>query len=109
MLRGDVAIADADRLFVRSPQGRELVVDLRSGATSPPVPGQVFWCAHANFFKINPPLGLGAQRVGSSLFGPCDAAGHAVTAVPPKSAPAVARAAGMRVWASQSGLEAVRG
>jgi hypothetical protein len=69
----------------------------------------VFWCAHANFFKINPPLGIGAQRVGSSLYGPCDAAGHAVTAVPPKSVPAVARAAGMRVWASPSGLEGVRG
>jgi outer membrane protein assembly factor BamB len=109
MLRGDVAVADADRLLVRPRQGRELVVDLRSGTTSPPAPGQVFWCAHANFFKINPPLGFGARRVGSSLYGPCDVAGHAVTAVPPKSAPAVARAAGMRVWASPSGLEAVRG
>jgi hypothetical protein len=109
VLRGGVAIAGADRLLVRSPKGRELVVDLRSGTTLPPAPGQVFWCAHANFFKINPPLGISAQRVGSSFFGPCDAAGHAVAALPPKSAPAVARAAGMRVWASPSGLEAVRG
>jgi outer membrane protein assembly factor BamB len=109
MLRGDVAVADANRLLVRSPQGRELVVDLRSGATSPPTPGQVFWCAHANFFKINPPLGIGAQRVGSSLYGPCDAAGHTATAVPSTSMPTLARAAGMRVWASPSGLEAVRG
>ena len=109
MLGSDVAIADANRLLVHSPKGRDLVVDVRSGATSPPTAGQVFWCAHANFFKINPPLGTGALRVGSSLFGPCDAAGHAVTAAPPKSAPAVAQAAGMRVWASPSGLEAVRG
>jgi len=109
MLRGDVAVADADRLLVRSPQGRERVVDLRSGTTSPPAPGQAFWCAHANFFKINPPLGIGAQRVGSSRYGPCDAAEHAVRAVPSTSPPAIARAAGMRVWASPSGLEAVRG
>jgi outer membrane protein assembly factor BamB len=109
MLGGDVAVADTNRLLVRSPQGRALVVDLRSGATSPPAPGQVFWCAHANFFKINPPLGISAQRVGSSRYGPCDAAGHAVTAVPSTSAPAIAQAAGMRVWASPSGLEAIRG
>jgi outer membrane protein assembly factor BamB len=109
MLGSDVALADADRLLVRSRQGRELVVDLRSGTTSRPARGQVFWCAHANFFKINPPLGIGAQRVGSSLYGPCDAARHAVTGAPPQAAPAVARAAGMRVWASPSGLEAVHG
>jgi outer membrane protein assembly factor BamB len=107
MLGGDVAVADTNRLLVRSPQGRALVVDLRSGATSPPAPGQVFWCAHANFFKINPPLGVNALRVGSSRYGPCDAAGHAVTAVPSASAPAIAQAAGMRVWASPSGLEAI--
>ena len=109
MLRGDVAVADANRLLVRWSRGRDLVVDLHSGATSQPAPGQAFWCAHANFFTIDPPLGVGAERVGSSLYGPCDAAGHAVAAVPSTSAPAVVRAAGMRVWASPSGLEAVRG
>ena len=109
MLGSDVAMADADRLLVRSRHGRELVVDLRSGRTSPPAPGQVFWCAHANFFTIKPPLGIGAQRVGSSLYGACDAAGRAVSAAPPKSALAVAQAAGIRLWASPSGLEAVHG
>lgn len=109
MLGGDVAVADANHLLVRSPQGRELLVDLRSGVTSTPAPGQVFWCAHANFFKINPPLGISAQRVGSPLYGPCDEARHAVTALPSNSVPAIAQAAGMRVWASSSGLEAVRG
>jgi outer membrane protein assembly factor BamB len=109
LLRGDAAVADAGHLLVRSPQGRELLVDLRSGATSPPASGQVFWCAHANFFAINPPLGVGAQRVGASRFGPCDAARHDVTAVPSTSVPAIAHAAGMRVWASPAGLEAVSG
>lgn len=110
MLRGDVVLADTHHLLVRSPQGHERVVDLRSGATSKPAPGQVFWCAHANFFKINPPLGIsGAQRVGSSRYSPCNAAGHTVTTVPATSLPAIAHAARMRVWASPSGLEAVRG
>jgi hypothetical protein len=108
MLRGDVAVADAHRLLVQSKQGRRLVVDLRSGTTSPPAPGQLFWCAHANFFTINPPLGIGAQRVGSSLYGPCDASRRAVNAVPTTSVPAVVHAAGMRVWASPAGLEAAK-
>jgi hypothetical protein len=109
VLRGDVAVADAHRLLLRSPQGREVVADLRTGATSPPAPGQAFWCAHANIFKINPPSGIGAERVGSSLYAACDAAGHAVTRLPPGSVPAIAHAAGMRVWASPAGLEAIRG
>jgi len=110
MLRGDVAVVDTNHLLVRSPQGRELVVDLRSGATSPPAPGQVFWCAHANLFTINPPLGIGGpQRVGSSRYTPCNATGHTVTALPSTSVPAIAQAADMRVWASPAGLEAVRG
>jgi outer membrane protein assembly factor BamB len=109
MLGGDVALADANRLLVRSPKGRELLVDLRSGATSPPASRQVFWCAHANFFKINPPLGISAQRVGSSLYSPCDAAGHPATAVPSSAVPAIAQAGGMRVWASPAGLQAFRG
>lgn len=110
MLRGDVAVADAHRLLVRSPQGRELLVDLRSGATAKPAPGQIFWCAHANFFTITPPLGVGSpQRVGSSRYTPCDAARHTVSAVPSTLVAAIAQAAGMRVWASPSGLEAVRG
>jgi len=110
VLSGDVAVADAHRVLVRSPQGRELVVDIRSGRTSSPTAGQVFWCAHANFFKINPPLGIRSpDRMGSSLYAPCDAAGHAVTAVPATSVAAIVRVAGTRVWASPSGLEAVRG
>lgn len=110
MLRGDIALADAHHLLVRSPQGHEQMVDLRSGATSNPAPDQVFWCAHANQFKINPPLGIsGAQRVGSSRYSPCNAAGHTVATVPSTSLPAIAHAAGMRVWASPSGLDAVRG
>jgi hypothetical protein len=109
MLRGDIAVADANHLLARSPQGRELVVDLRSGRTSPATPGQTFWCAHANLFKINPPLGIGAERVGSSLFDPCDAAGHTLVKAPSSSVPSIAQAAGMHVWASPSGLEAVRG
>jgi hypothetical protein len=109
VLRGDVAFADASRLLVPTSQGRGVLVDIRSGATSPPAPGQTFWCAHANFFTINPPLGVLALRVGSRRYSPCDAAGHAVTAAPSTSLPAIARAAGMRVWASPVGLEAVRG
>jgi outer membrane protein assembly factor BamB len=109
LLRGDVAFADANHLLVPSQQGRGMVLDLRSGVTSLPAPGQVFWCAHANFFTITPPLGVGAQRVGSSRYSPCDAAGHAVTRPPSTSVPAIARTAGMRVWASPIGLEAVRG
>jgi len=109
MLRGDVALADANRLLARPRQGRERVVDLRSGRTSPATPGQTFWCAHANLFKINPPLGIGAERIGSSLYDPCDAAGHTVARAPSNSVPSIARAAGMHVWASPTGLEAVRG
>jgi hypothetical protein len=109
MLSGDVAVADADRLLEQSTHGRETLVDLRSGATSPPAPAQVFWCAHDNFFTINPPLGVGAQRVGTSLYSPCDATRHAVTRFPSTIVPAIARAAGMHVWASPSGLEAIRG
>jgi outer membrane protein assembly factor BamB len=109
VLRGDVVVADARHLLLRSPQGRELVIDLRSGATAPPAPAETFWCAHANFFEINPPSGIGTQRVGSSRYGQCDASGHTVTTVPSGSVPAIARAAGMRIWASPAGLEAARG
>ena len=108
-LRGDVAVVDTHRLLVRSRRGRELVVDLRSGKTSPAAPGRVFWCAHANFFKIKPPRGIGAERVGGNLHNPCDARGRTVTSVPSTSVSAVVRAAGMRIWASPSGLQAVRG
>jgi hypothetical protein len=110
MLSGDVAIADANRLLVPSPRGRKLIADVRTGATRPAAPRQVFWCAHANFFKINPPLGVGSpQRVGASLYEPCNAAGRAVTAPPPTSIPGLAQADGMRVWASPAGLQATRG
>jgi len=109
LLRGDVAVADTNHLLVRTPQGNERVVNLRSGTTTSPTPRQVFWCAHANFFTINPPLGIGAQRVGASLYSPCDATGRAVTAAPSTAVPAIAQAAGMRVWASPSGLEAIGG
>lgn len=107
-LRGDVVVADAHRLLVRA-HGRTILVDLRSGATSPAVPRQALWCAHANFFTIIPPLGIGAQRVGASLYSPCDARGHAVTSTPAASVADVARTAGMRVWASPSGLQGIRG
>lgn len=110
MLRGDVVLVDSTRLLVHSRQRQETVVDLRTGATSPPTPRQVFWCAHSNFFTIKPPPGIrGPQRVGSSLYSPCDAAGHAVKTLPSTSLPAIARVAGMRIWASPSGLEAVPG
>jgi hypothetical protein len=109
MLDGDIAIADANHLLVQSPQGRQMLVDLRSGTTSTPAPGQTFWCAHANFFKINPPPGISSQRVGSPLYGPCDATRRAVITPPSNSVPAIAQAGGMQVWASPSGLEAVRG
>jgi len=105
-LAGNVAVADARRLLVRSPQGRELLVDVRSGATSAPGPHQLFWCAHADFFTIVPPLGVGAQRMGASRYTPCDAARRTVAAVPSTFVPAVVSAAGMRVWASPAGLEA---
>jgi hypothetical protein len=110
MLSGDVALGDAHHLSIRSAQGGRLLVDLRSGATSRPAPGQILWCAHANFFTIERPLGVGSpQRVGASRYTPCDAAGHAVSGVPSGSVPGVAHSAGMRVWASPTGLEGVRG
>jgi hypothetical protein len=92
---------------VTSPRGRKLVLDLRSGTTRVPGEREAFWCARFNLFKIRPAKGLSAERVGSSLYTPCNAGKHAVAAVAPPSSVAGATVGRLFVWASPEGLEAV--
>jgi outer membrane protein assembly factor BamB len=104
LLLGNVAIKDSNHLVVTSKQSRKLVLDLRSGATATPAAHQVFWCARSNFFKIHAPKGLSAERVGSSLFTPCDQNRHPVAsfALPPNVAGTTI--AKMFIWAAPDGL-----
>ena len=108
LLLGNVAIEDADHLLVTSQEGQELVLDLRTGATSAPAAGEVFWCARFNLFKIRPPKGLSPQRVGSSLFAPCNQTRHPVASFAPPPSVAGATVGQTFVWAAPDGLKAAR-
>lgn len=106
-LLGNVAVDGATGQVVTSSRGRKLVLDLRSGTTRVPGAREAFWCARFNLFKIRPANGLSAERVGSSLYTPCNAGKHTVATVAPPSSVAGATVGRLFVWASPEGLEAV--
>ena len=103
-LIGDVEIKDGHHILVWLPHGQRRVLDLVTGRTRSAASGEIFWCEKHNFFKIRPPKGIHPDRVGSSYFTPCDAAGHAVDAGASPPGNAVATVGGMIVWAAPSGL-----
>ena len=106
LLLGNIAIKDAHHVVVTSLQGRKLILDLRSGATTAPATGEVFWCARLNLFKIQPPKGIQPERVGSSLFAPCDENRHPVTSIARPPGVAGATIGQTFIWAASDGLKA---
>jgi hypothetical protein len=106
LLLGNVEIKDADHILVRAARGGKTVLDLRSGATAPATSDDVFWCAHTNVFSIRPPSGIGAQRLGSSFFEPCDGNGRPTTSASHPPSLVGASVGHTFVWASAGGLEA---
>ena len=108
LLLGNVAVKDVNHVLVTSRQGQKLVLDLRTGATSDAAPGEVFWCARFNLFKIHPPKGLSPERVGSSLFAPCNLSGHSVASFAPPPSVAGATIGQTFVWAAPDGLRAAK-
>jgi len=108
LLRGNVAIMDAHHLVIDARPGRKLIVDLRSGVTVVPGPRQVFWCEKFNIFRVNAAKGLPGQRVGSSLFVPCDENRRPLATFSRPPHVAGATIGHIFVWAAPDGLKAVR-
>jgi hypothetical protein len=108
LLLGNVAAVDKHRVLVNAAAGGQLVLDLRNGATTRAKSGERFWCAHANFFKVNPPAGMPPERQGSSLFTPCDAGRRPLAGLGPPSPVAGAVVGRTFIWASPAGLRAAR-
>jgi hypothetical protein len=104
LLMGNIEVKDEHHVLVWPPHGQPRLLDLVSGTTTLPNPGQIFWCMKENIFKIRPPKGISASRVGSSFVTPCDASGRSVGTVVPPPGDAVATVDGMVVWASPAGL-----
>lgn len=106
---GNVAIRDANHLVVSSKgEKRKLVLDLRSGATASAGAGETFWCARLNLFKIRPPTGVRADRLGSSLFTPCDQNNHPIDSFARPTSVAGATVGNLFIWAAPDGLKATK-
>jgi hypothetical protein len=104
LIRGRVAVSGRRGLVVESRGGGRLLLDLLSGSAAPAGAHSVFWCAHENFFTINPPAGVTPHRVGSSLFSPCDAGQRPASAGAHPSPLAGVTVGSTFVWASPEGL-----
>lgn len=105
-----VAFLDGQHLVVEI-GGRRQVLDAASGAVQPPAPGEVFWCEHVALFRVVAMKELSAryaERAAEPVFGGCSAGGAALASLPRTRPPAVGvSTAGLFIWASPTGLEAV--
>ena len=109
LAEGNVALKDADNIVVKTGL-KNVVLNLHTGKLSPTSPGEVFWCAKANIFKINAPKGVADNhRVGSSFYQPCTENMRPVASTILAQPPALAGATvgGERIYATPTALEAV--
>jgi outer membrane protein assembly factor BamB len=111
VVAGKVVIADDHSLLASARNGRREILDLRTGQTSTPKPGEAFWCQELNVFHVAP--SMAGLRVGSSLFRRCDANGQSITKPVGLAGSSASSALGVRVgqlfiWAATDGLRAVR-
>jgi hypothetical protein len=110
LVLGNAAIKDKDHLVITSLTGnRRQVLDLTTGALSPPAPAEVFWCAHLNRFQVAPTQGIANDnRQGSSFYEPCNDAMNSVSAFgqPPQFAGTTV--GGSHVWSTPTSLRGAR-
>jgi hypothetical protein len=104
-----VPFLDGSHVVVRGRTGLE-VVSTATGAVSYPSSSTYYWCENIATYKLAGVNDLNhGTRVAAPTFGSCSAAGSATTKGSPSTRPATVgvKAAGMFVWVSPSGLEAV--
>jgi len=109
-LGNDLAFSDSTHVVVRSPGGKDTLLDTANGEQHDAAPGQIFWCQDMPTFKVPAAAGTpgGGQRSAQPVFNGCSASGKTVGGHPSTGWGVVGvEADGLVIWPTPSGLRAV--
>jgi hypothetical protein len=105
----NVAFADGNHLVVQLVGGQRVVLDVLTGTTTVPSPGEVFWCEQVPTYRVvtAPSASFSGKRVGEPVYRSCSSTGATVSGTPTTTPSSVgATVDGMFIWPTPHGLRA---
>jgi len=105
----NVAFADGNHLVVQLVGGQRVVLDVLTGTTAAPSPGEVFWCEQVPTYRVitAPAASFSGKRVGEPVYRSCSSTGSAVSGTPTTTPSTVGVTMnGMFIWPTPHGLRA---